>query len=107
MTQRPRMDLILRCRICPPTRPNEIDHGVRSCEPEECCLFNSLLGPEDALATTRDCLLADFRGEQTWPTQHLPRSVLFDCIEGFYSPLRTQKRLGDGLPAESEAASVA
>ena len=44
---------------------------------------------------------------KTWATRDLLRSVLFDYIEGFYNPQRTQKRLGYRSPAEFESAAVA
>jgi putative transposase len=46
-------------------------------------------------------------GRHTWSRRDLLRSVLFDYVEGFYNPQRTQKRLGYRSPAEYEAASVA
>lgn len=38
----------------------------------------------------------------SWPTRDLLRSALFDYIEGFYNPTRTQRRLGYQSPATYE-----
>src|SRR5664280_70261 len=46
-------------------------------------------------------------GRRTWPARDLLRSAIFDYIEGFYNPQRTQKRLGYCSPAEFEKAAVA
>jgi len=51
--------------------------------------------------------LAWIHGRQTWLTRDLLRSVIFDYVEGFCNPQRTQKRLEYRSPAEYEAASVA
>jgi putative transposase len=51
--------------------------------------------------------LAWIHRHKTWPTRDLLRSVIFDYVEGFYNPQRTQKRLGYRSPAEYEAMSVA
>jgi transposase InsO family protein len=51
--------------------------------------------------------LAWIHGRRTWPTRDILRSVIFDYVEGFYNPQRTQKRLGYRSPAEYEEASVA
>jgi len=51
--------------------------------------------------------LAWIHGRRTWPTRDLLRSAIFDYIEGFYNPQRTQKRLGYRSPAEFEKAAVA
>jgi putative transposase len=51
--------------------------------------------------------LAWIHRRQTWPTRDLLRSAIFDYVEGFYNPQRTQQRLGYRSPAEYEAASVA
>lgn len=51
--------------------------------------------------------LSWIHGRQTWPTRALLRSAIFDYIEGFYNPQRTQKRLGYRSPAEYEQESVA
>lgn len=37
-----------------------------------------------------------------WPTRSLLRSALFDYIEGFYNPTRTQRRLGYQSPSDYE-----
>jgi len=41
-------------------------------------------------------------GRHTWPTRDLLRSVLFDYVEGFYNPQRTQKRLGFPRPSSKQ-----
>ncbi len=51
--------------------------------------------------------LAWIHGRRTWPTRDLLRSAIFDNVEGFYNPQRTEKRLGYRSPAEFEAASGA
>jgi putative transposase len=51
--------------------------------------------------------LAWIHRRNTWPTRGLLRSAIFDYVEGFYNPRRTQKRLGYRSPAEFEDASVA
>jgi len=51
--------------------------------------------------------LAWIHRRRAWPTRDLLRSAIFDYIEGFYNPQRTQKRLGYRSPAESEKAVVA
>jgi putative transposase len=50
--------------------------------------------------------LAWIHGRRTWPTRDLLRSAIFDYVEGFYNPQRTQKRLGYRSPAEFEKAAV-
>jgi len=51
--------------------------------------------------------LAWIHHRRSWPSRDLLRSAIFDYIEGFYNPQRTQKRLGYRSPAEFEEASVA
>lgn len=68
------------------------------------CYDNSAV---EAVWATLKRELAWIHGRKTWPTRDLLRSVLFDYIEGFYNPQRTQKRLGYRSPAEYEAAAVA
>jgi len=46
-------------------------------------------------------------GKQTWRSRSLLRSAIFDYVEGFYNPERTQKRLGYRSPADFESAFVA
>ena len=46
-------------------------------------------------------------GKQTWRSRSLLRSAIFDYVEGFYKPERTQKRLGYRSPADFESAFVA
>ena len=68
------------------------------------CFDNSAV---EAVWSTLKRELAWIHGRQSWSTRDLLRSVIFDYIEGFYNPQRTQKRLGYRSPAEYEAASVA
>ncbi len=51
--------------------------------------------------------LAWIHGRKTWPRRDLLRSALFDYVEGFYNPQRTQKRLGYLSPADFEKTQVA
>ena len=51
--------------------------------------------------------LSWIHGRRTWPTRNLLRVSIFDYIEGFYNPERTQKRLGYRSPADYEDTSVA
>jgi transposase InsO family protein len=51
--------------------------------------------------------LAWIHDRKTWPTRDLLRSAIFDYVEGFYNPQRTQKRLGYLSPADFEKTQVA
>jgi len=68
------------------------------------CFDNSAV---EAVWSTLKRELAWIHGRRTWPTRDLLRSAIFDYVEGFYNPQRTQKRLGYRSPAEFQAASVA
>jgi putative transposase len=68
------------------------------------CYDNSAV---EAVWSTLKRELAWIHGRRTWPTRALLRSALFDYIEGFYNPERTQRRLGYRSPADFEAMSVA
>jgi len=68
------------------------------------CFDNSAV---ESVWSTLKRELAWIHGRRTWPTRNLLRSAIFDYVEGFYNPQRTQKRLGYRSPAEFEAASVA
>ena len=68
------------------------------------CFDNSAV---EAVWSTLKRELAWIHGRRTWPTRDLLRSAIFDYIEGFYNPERTQRRLGYRSPADYEAMSVA
>ena len=51
--------------------------------------------------------LAWIHATNTWPTRTALRSALFDYIEGFYNPERTQHRLGHRSPLIYEQDSAA
>jgi putative transposase len=67
------------------------------------CFDNSPVG---AIWSTLKRELAWIHRRRTWPTRDLLRSAIFDYVEGFYNPTRTQRRLGYRSPAEYEAFSV-
>ena len=50
--------------------------------------------------------LAWIHAGRSWPTRAL-RAALFDYIEGFYNPSRTQQRLGYRSPVEFESIGAA
>lgn len=50
--------------------------------------------------------LAWIHRRSSWPTRDLLRSALFDYIEGFYNPTRTQRRLGYQSPATYETITL-
>jgi putative transposase len=61
----------------------------------------------EAVWATLKRQLAWIHSRRTWPTRDLLRSAIFDYVEGFYNPQRTQKRLGYCSPAEFEKVAVA
>jgi putative transposase len=68
------------------------------------CFDNSAI---EAVWSTLKRELAWTHCRRTWPTRDLLRSAIFDYIEGFYNPERTQRRLDYRSPADYEAMSVA